>query len=137
MRTWREIIRIASLLYSAYLLFIFGLTGAEWNGTADDMIKAVANGPQICQRSEPTRSWMTPGPVFGTSRGPYRFAWQQSAMVCSGLLEEEPHGFFKTFLKTAPHILFSLTGQNAPATCWMKPAGAPTKLYLLNGSMLC
>ena len=137
MRTRCETIRIASLFYCAYLFFIFGLTGAEWNNAADDMIKAISNGPQTYQRSEPTGSRKTPDLGFGTSRDPYRFAWQQSAMVCSDLFEEESHGFLKTFLKTAPHILFSLTGPNDPATCWMKTAGAPTRLYLLNGSMRC
>ncbi len=137
MRTQREIIRIASLLFCLHLSFVFSLLGAAWRGPSENATDAFANQAAVRRTVETTAPRQTPALDREISQVQYLPQWRPNEWGYSDLVEDESQSPFNTPLRTAPHILFSLTGWKLRSSARMNPAGTLSRLYLLNSVLRC
>jgi len=138
MRTQYEIIRMTGLLLFVHLFIVFGLLGAVQSGTSNDLTDAVANCTAVHQpAADSINSHQVMRLSFVVSQEPYQSQWQQCCMINWDLFEEESQCQFNPLHKTAPHVIFSLTGLYLHASTRMQPSGHLPKIYLLNSSLRC
>jgi hypothetical protein len=140
MRTQREIIRMIGLVLSVHLLVVFSLLGAAQSDTSKGLTDSVPDRTTVRQTgADSINSRPTTGlnHEISQEQEPFQSQWQQCCMIYWDLFEEESQCQFNPLQKTAPHILFSLSGLNSRASARMQLSGHLPKIYLLNSSLRC
>jgi hypothetical protein len=138
METQRNLMRVASLLFCLHLLFIgVGKVGARSSSTG----KADAHQADclLCVRLDSNGCLQKANRRYNPALEPYQPQpqSQQTSLGSSDLFEEETDSSGHNFNNNAPHLLIPLSDPLRRSSTRMTPAGGPTRLYLVNRTLLC
>jgi hypothetical protein len=135
--TQDKIIRLAGLLFCLCLSVILGLGKVGGNCTPTGEAEASSARCVRVQRLDSSGFLQATDPRRSPVLEPHQRQSMQTRLSFSDLFEEENDSVFNILASIASHIGLARSDQSRRSSVRMKPAACPTRIYLVNSTLLC